>query len=55
MRVRVSVDVSRPLCRGRKVAFEENKEGSLSSMKGYQISVFGVGCCCMMIEIVSYG
>lgn len=30
MRVRVSVDVSRPLCRGRKVAFAENKEGWVS-------------------------
>lgn len=55
MRVRVSVDVSRPLCRGKKVSFDENKEGgSLSSMKGYQIYVSGVGCCRMMIRTVSY-
>lgn len=30
MRVRVSIDVSRPLCRGKKVSFDENKEGWVS-------------------------
>lgn len=30
MRIRVAVDITRPLCRGSKVAFEENKEGWVS-------------------------
>lgn len=32
MRVRVSIDVSEPLCRGRKVKFDENNEGWVSFM-----------------------
>lgn len=27
LRVRVAIDVSEPLCRGRRVKFDENKDG----------------------------
>ncbi|XP_050259025.1 uncharacterized protein LOC126704027 [Quercus robur] len=56
MRVRVWVDVSRPLCRGRKVNFEDDLEGWVSFQYERLPNIcFGVGCCHMMIRNANYG
>ena len=56
MRVRVIIDVSKPLCRGRKITWMmESMVGSLLSLKGCQIFATGVGVLCTTTKTVNYG
>ena len=56
MRVRVRVDITIPLSRGRMVSLGQGKEfGYRSSMNAYQISATGVDISPMTIEIVRPG
>ena len=56
MRVRVVVDVSKPLCReGRFIGIKIMQVGLLLCMKGCRISVTGVGLFLMIIKTVHFG
>lgn len=51
VRVRVRVDVTQPLCQGRKISLMIRRKGGwLSNTKGCQTYAFGVGCYHMMIK-----
>ncbi|KAK9983400.1 hypothetical protein SO802_032925 [Lithocarpus litseifolius] len=54
--VKVSMDVTGPLCRGRLVSIgERNKSRLASNMKGYQIFAIGAAALTMITRIVIFG
>ena len=56
MRVRVIVDVSKPLCKGRKISWDANCEGwAASCMRVCLIFVIGVGLYLTMTRIAHFG
>lgn len=56
MRVRVTMDISRPLCRGRKICLMKIQRVRFRfNMNSCPIYAFGVGCSHMMTRTVIYG
>lgn len=56
MRIRVAVDITKPLCRGRRVTWDQVSEEWVSfKYSAYPTSVTGVDSFVMMIKIVSSG
>lgn len=56
IRIRVLINITKPLCRGRLVGtVEERKHGSPSSMRSFLTFVTGVGVSHTLIRIAPYG
>lgn len=51
MRVQVEVDITKPLCRGRKISWDQSCEGWAT----YQIFATGVGLSHTMMKTACYG